>query len=176
MRARGTCKSQSGENVSRWIWPSTADLGLRVMAPNLEVLFQEAALGILEAMSPTVPEAFRITTGEWHASLLDREGATDDDVLLLSWLDEVLFQAQHEHRWLVDVSVVLQQDSLGRHVRAIVSHTDGRVIERSVEVKAISSHGLLVREVQEHRTIVGINGVVPDLQGPAWYADILLDV
>lgn len=149
---------------------------MRVMASSIESVFEEAALGMLEAMTPSMPEAVHVSTGEWWVHLHEQDGDTGNDVLLLAWLDEVLFRAQHEHAWLIDVSVSLHTDEHGRYVRAAVSHVNGRTIQRSVEIKAVTSHSMMLHFVERGAHLPGIEGAVPDLIGPAWYADVLLDV
>jgi len=146
------------------------------MAPSIEGVFEEAALGLLEAMTPSMPEDVVVGTGEWRVHLHERDGDTSNDVLLLAWLDEVLFRAQHDHRWLIEVSLSLHTDEHGRSVRAAVSYVDGRTIRRSVEIKAVTSHSMMLNFVEPGEHMPGIEGAVPELIGPAWCADVLLDV
>lgn len=149
---------------------------MRVMAPRLEGVFEEAALGLLESMTPAMPEAVHVSTGEWQVRLNDHDGETGNDVLLLAWLDEVLFRAQHEHKWLIDVSLGLHSDEHSRSVRAAVRYVNGRSIQRSVEIKAVTSHSMMLQFVKPGERLLGIEGTVPELIGPAWCADVLLDV
>lgn len=162
--------------MSRWTWPTTADLGIRAMSSTLEGLFVESALGVLEAMQPDLPESLHVKSGEWEISLHRVDGDVSNAVLLLAWLDEILFRAQHAGEWLLDAAVQIADDVDKRRVRASVHWTDGASIDRGVEVKAISSHGLCVEFVQPDAVLPGILDHVPELVGPAWYADTILDV
>ena len=46
----------------------------------------------------------------------------------------------------------------------------------AVEVKAVSSHGLTLSSLGAGEVLPGRGEGMPALQGPAWYADVLLDV
>jgi SHS2 domain-containing protein len=116
----------------------TADVGMRVSAPDLPGLFAEAAKGLLSLLVEDV----------------DSVAATDEKVirleepsleyLLFDWLRELLY-LYDAHHFLVcacKVSIetgILQAKIYGEScdpVRHCLAH----------EVKAITSHGLVVRE------------------------------
>ena len=162
--------------MSHWIWPTTADLGLRAMAPSVERVFAEAALGVLAAMDPQGTNTSRVQHGEWTAMLNANEGRTDLDLLLLAWLDEVLYQAQTKSRWMLSADVHITQDEQGARLRAMVAYVSANDMVRGVEVKAVSSHELTLQALQAGETLPGRDEKMPSLVGPAWYADVLLDV
>jgi len=58
----------------------------------------------------------------------------------------------------------------------MVAFVSANEMVRGVEVKAISSHGLTLQAVQAGATLPGKGEDMPSLVGPAWYADVLLDV
>src|SRR5207237_9266605 len=70
----------------------TADLGLRVRAPDLNTLFAEAA----EALSATIVED--VNTIEPRESLAVRVAGTDRAYLLFDWLRELLYRFDAERR------------------------------------------------------------------------------
>ena len=162
--------------MSHWIWPTTADLGLRAMAPSVERVFAEAALGVLAAMDAQGTNTSRVQHGEWTAMLNANEGRTDLDLLLLAWLDEVLYQAQTKSRWMLSADVHITQDQQGVRLRAMVAYVSADDMVRGVEVKAVSSHELTLQALQAGETLPGRDEKMPSLVGPAWYADVLLDV
>lgn len=162
--------------MSHWIWPTTADLGLRAMAPTKERVFAEAGLGLLGAMDVTGAPTSRLMHGEWNAVLEVAGGRVDDDVLLLAWLDEVLYQAQTQGRWMLSAEIQLTRDADHAGVHAMVTYVAADELERGVEVKAVSSHGLMLSSLAEGEVLPGRGEGMPALQGPAWYADVLLDV
>tara|TARA_Y100000766_G_C18690996_1_gene499478 strand:+ start:243 stop:683 length:441 start_codon:yes stop_codon:yes gene_type:complete len=146
------------------------------MAPTVERVFAEAALGVLAAMDPQETNPSRVQHGEWAAMLNANEGRTDLDLLLLAWLDEVLYQAQTKSRWMLSADVHITQDEQGARLRAMVAYVSANDMVRGVEVKAVSSHELTLQALQAGETLPGRDEKMPSLVGPAWYADVLLDV
>ncbi|DAC08506.1 MAG TPA: hypothetical protein D7I09_07700 [Candidatus Poseidoniales archaeon] len=162
--------------MSHWIWPTTADLGLRAMAPNVERLFADAGLGLLAAMDVQGTTSSKVQHGQWNVNLDAVAGRVDLDVLLLAWLDEVLYQAQAKSRWMLSAEVKITQQDDHSSVSAMVSYVDGGGMNRGVEVKAVSSHGLVLKHLDAGESLPGRGDAMPTLVGPAWYADVLLDV
>ena len=58
----------------------------------------------------------------------------------------------------------------------MVTYVAADELERGVEVKAVSSHGLTLSSLEVGEVLPGRGEGMPALQGPAWYADVLLDV
>ena len=114
--------------------------------------------------------------GEWNAVLETKGGRVDDDVLLLAWLDEVLYQAQTQGRWMLSAEIQLTRDTEHAGVHAMVTYVAADELQRGVEVKAVSSHGLTLSSLEAGEVLPGRGEGMPALQGPAWYADVLLDV
>jgi SHS2 domain-containing protein len=50
------------------------------------------------------------------------------------------------------------------------------VIEREIEIKAVTTHGLVVSEVKDGETVVSSWEDVPEFTGPGWYADVVFDI
>ena len=48
-------------------------------------------------------------------------------------------------------------------------------MELEIEVKAVTLHDLLVREVNAEEIVDGIDGV-PSFEGPGWMAQVVLDI
>ena len=47
---------------------------------------------------------------------------------------------------------------------------------KEIEVKAITMHELVLREVQEERLFLENTPGVPDFEGPGWMSQIILDI
>lgn len=129
----------------------TADLGLRVRAPDLNTLFAEAAAALFSAI---IEDLGTVEPHERH----DIQLAGDDRAFLLfDWLNELLFRFDSEH-WLFSRFEVRVHDTglsgtawgekLDR-VRHVLSH----------EVKAITYHGLRVEPTDE-----------------GWLAEVIVDI
>ena len=114
----------------------TADLGLRVRAPDLDTLFAEAA----EALFAAVVEDLGTVEPRQR---LDVEVAGDDRVyLLFDWLRELLYHFDAEHLLLSRFAARVGEAGL-------TGSAWGEPLDRarhalSHEVKAITYHGLRV--------------------------------
>jgi SHS2 domain-containing protein len=129
----------------------TADLGLRIRAKDLDLLFTEAAealFAVLVEDLKTVEPAVRID--------VELTG-TDRELLLFDWLKELLYRLDAEHM-------------LFSHFEAKVTPTGltavawGEKLDRARhelghEVKAITYHGLKVEETRD-----------------GWLAEVIVDI
>lgn len=134
------------------LFEHTADLGLRVRAPDLDGLFVEAGRGfasvIIENAQAVRPA--QAVTIDLHASDL-----TD---LFFDWLNELLYLFDAKHLLLVDFEV---QVGDGRFLtaRARGETYDGRRHRLDHEIKAITYHQLSVRQVDD-----------------SWEAEVIVDI
>ena len=91
---------------------------------------------------------------------------------LVRWLEEVLYRGYGEGQWLVDLSISTSNEYISGHV----SWVDSDSVEREIEVKAITMHELILKEISEGETIRGIIPEVPDFEGPGWISQVILDI
>jgi len=164
--------------MSAWLWPTTADVGMRVFAKSFPALLEEAATGmqsyLLSEASARQLNGFVRKTGEWRVSSEHRP--EDEEFLLLAWLDEILYRAEVHGQWYVEGQVaVLKQDSRWTAV-AQVSYISTERVEREIEIKAVTTHQLVVDEVAAGETLMSSWGDVPSFEGPGWYADVVFDI
>jgi SHS2 domain-containing protein len=114
----------------------TADLGLRVRAPDLDTLFAEAG----EALFAAVVED--LATVRPLQSLLVDLAADDREYLLFDWLKELLYRFDAEHWLFSRFDVRVQENRLKATAWGEPLDRDRHVL--SHEVKAITYHGLKV--------------------------------
>ena len=122
----------------------TADVGLRVTAPDLPGLFAEAARGLLSLLVEDMGVV------EPSAELRIRLEEKDLAYLLFDWLRELLYLYDARH-FLVGVCEVKIENGV---LQATI-HGEACDIARHClahEVKAITSHGLFVRQEGEGYT------------------------
>ena len=50
------------------------------------------------------------------------------------------------------------------------------MVEREIEVKAITMHELILEEIPEGITVSGKLPEVPDFEGPGWTSQVILDI
>ena len=132
----------------------TADLGYDIVASTRAEIYAEAARAFVQSV--TDPEQVRSVTRDEV-----RVEAADDELLLVEWLDELLYRFDTQG-WLpaeVDVDV---ED--GNAVVVLVARMSGEPFDPSrhelrVPIKAVTLHGLAVRH-----------------DGAVWRARIIFDI
>jgi SHS2 domain-containing protein len=132
------------------VFEHTADLGLRIRAPDLETLFAEAGKGLsslivdLAAVRPKQEKTFRIPGREL-------------DYLFFDWLNELLFSFEKDRLLFCEFAV--QRDAEGVSATARGEPLDVARHELDHEVKAITYHGLKVEQ-----------------QSDGWLAEVIVDI
>jgi len=165
--------------MSAWPRPSTADVGLRVYASSFERLLTEAAIGMLDLISSPsgAQQTHELQRHSATWSIESPSGVDDRDMLLVTWLDEVLYRLEIHQEWLVEAMVMVRGSS-GEPPRleAQVSWVYGDDIERELEIKAVTTHDLAVEFVKAGKTAASPWPSVPSMEGPGWSADVLFDI
>jgi SHS2 domain-containing protein len=164
--------------MSSWLWPTTADVGMRVFGRDFANLLLEAAHGVqgylVSDASAKKLNSHTRHTGEW--TVMSEHNKHDPAFLFLAWLDEVLYRAEVHNQWFVDGAVRVVTTEEGLEARIHVEWLAASQIEREIEIKAVTTHNLVVREVREHEVIESNWVEVPAFQGPGWYADVVFDI
>jgi SHS2 domain-containing protein len=143
--------SQSAGFAMYETFEHTADLGLRVRAPNPPELFAEAGRGLFSLIVTNLDD---VRPAEQVA--VEIEG-TQLDYLLFDWLNELLFLFECRHLLLSQFDVRI--DAAGLKATARGETADPARHELDHEVKAITYHGLKVAQED--------NG---------WLAEIIVDI
>ncbi len=129
----------------------TADLGLRVVAPDVNALFAEAGAALFSALVDDVQTIRPVQSVELHLA------GDDLALLLIDWMRELLFHFDHEHLLLGKFQVQVGADGLA--ATAWGEPFDPSRHALSHEVKAITYHGLRVEAVPE-----------------GWLAEVIVDI
>ncbi len=129
----------------------TADLGLRVRAPDLDTLFAEAGRALFSA----VVEDLSTVRPERRVEV--RLAGEEREYLLFDWLKELLYHFDAEHLLLGRFEAHVGPDGL-------TGAAWGEPLDRSRhdlehEVKAITYHGLRVEP-----------------EGDGWLAEVIVDI
>ena len=157
--------------MSWWIFPTTADVGIRSFSNTLESIIRETTLGIQEyQLLVPINELNSLVrqTSAWAVPIADN----DLERGLVRWLEEVLYRGYGEGQWLIDVSISVSDDYISGHV----SWIDSDLVEREIEVKAITMHELILEEIPEGITVNGKLPEVPNFEGPGWTSQVILDI
>jgi SHS2 domain-containing protein len=133
------------------VFETTADKGIRAWAPDLPGVFRAAALGLWSLM--VAPEA--VSAAE--AFPVDVEGP-DREILLVGWLNELLYLHEVESFAGADVTIrVLTDSRLLAEVRG--ERFDPARHQIVGHVKAVTYHGLRIQhgpEGWEARVVVDV--------------------
>ncbi len=156
--------------MSWWEFPTTADFGVCAFAPSPERLFEEITLGmqhLLISESSRRYQGLTRHTGTWR--ILTR-GSLDNT--LVAWLEEVLYKCEVEGLWLVTLQVQFDEDE----VNAQISYVLEEEVQRQVEIKAVTRHALLFRELTSGEEFTCDSPDVPVMSGPGWVAQVIFDI
>jgi SHS2 domain-containing protein len=119
----------------------TADLGLRVRAPDLDTLFAEAAAALFSVIVADLGSVKPTVQREVHLPADDRE------LLLFDWLKALLYWFDSEHLLFGKFEVKLTEAGLTG--TAWGELLDRRRHQLEHEVKAITYHGLCVEQTAD---------------------------
>ena len=157
--------------MSWWIMPTTADIGFRVFSDSPTGILRESALALqgiqLSDRGMEYLDGHIRHVAEWSIPF----GSSDIERTLVRWLEEVLFNSYVEDKWLVESEFSLDEE----YLRAQVLWVDSRDVELEIEVKAVTLHDLIVRQVGVGEMVDGVEGV-PSFEGPGWMAQVVLDI
>jgi SHS2 domain-containing protein len=129
----------------------TADLGLRIRAADLDMLFAEAGQALFSVLVEdlgTVRPAQAVPV---------RIAGDERDLLLFDWLKELLYRFDAEHLLFSRFEVQVQSDGLSAAAWGEPLDRGRHVLDH--EVKAITYHGLRVEPVAD-----------------GWEAEVIVDI
>jgi SHS2 domain-containing protein len=166
--------------MSYWPRPTTADIGLRAFSNSPHNLMVEATLGMQnilmsEDSQNKINEYIR-NNSQWSISIESDEDELCYDLLLINWLDEVLYRCEIHQQWLVDCQILIEYSNGKLNLQAHVSWIDSKLVTREIEIKAVTSHQLLFEKVLSQQEITSEWLEVPSFQGPGWYCDVIFDI
>jgi SHS2 domain-containing protein len=130
----------------------TADLGLRIRAPDLNSLFAEAGRALTAAI---VDDVESIEPRQEVALVI---AGQDLEFLLLDWLSALLMKFEVERLLFSEFKVAIDGGVVTGYLQG--EPFDAERHRLSHEVKAITYHGLFVEEVKEGE----------------WLAEIIVDI
>jgi SHS2 domain-containing protein len=133
------------------VFDHTADLGLRIRAPDLNSLFAEGGRALYSVIVSN-PEAI-----EHREAVLIAVAGTNHEYLFVDWIDELLFLFESKRFLVREFDVALDSQGLSATLRGEPCDLDRHVLAH--EVKAVTYHGLRVEETQD-----------------GWLAEVILDI
>tara|TARA_Y100000589_G_scaffold262018_1_gene252269 strand:- start:531 stop:1001 length:471 start_codon:yes stop_codon:yes gene_type:complete len=156
--------------MSWWLWPTTADVGIRAFSSSPSLLIDELIHGMQNIVLSDSDKIFDDNTiiGEIEWNLpVDRSL----DRLAVRILEEVLYLSEVHNKWIINSKTMM----LENNVHIVFTYVNTNNIERDIEVKAVTRHSLEFREILEDESIDSIDGV-PEMVGPGWFSSIIFDL
>jgi SHS2 domain-containing protein len=133
------------------IFPHTADLGLRVKAPDVNTLFAEAGQGFFSVIVANLPDVRPQTAVKFNIR------GSDLAYLFFDWLNELMFAFESRRLLLCEFDVAVGDDGLRATAKG--ETVDESRHQMDHEIKAITYHGLKVQEIDD-----------------GWLAEVILDI
>ena len=156
--------------MSWWILPTTADIGLRAFGDDAVAAMKETALGMQDIQ---MTEGCSTKDLPHNESLWKIERISQDyGRTLVRWLEEVLYRAQAEGEWLCDAEIKILDDS----IEAEITWADSDLVQREVEIKAVTMHEVALVEIGPGEVIAGVEPDIPSFEGPGWMAQVVFDI
>jgi len=158
--------------MSWWVLPTTADIGIRAFSADAAGALSEVALGLQSVQLPSdtkdgMPEV------DVHVEVWEVEVTNGDlERGLVRWLEEVLYRGHEEGQWLVHSKIIIERDK----IRADVNWIDSSAVKLGLEVKAVTLHELVLKEIGAGELVIGFNPDIPSFEGPGWMAQVILDI
>jgi SHS2 domain-containing protein len=132
----------------------TADIGLRVWGDNLTDLLQTAAQGLFDYIVANRGEVRPVISED---VVID---SNNPEYLLVDWLAELIFHVETRHRLYCRFDVTVSQDERSLKATIAGEEIDATRHELDHEVKAVTRHGLIVRQEPDR----------------SWFAELILDI
>ena len=158
--------------MSWWILPTTADIGIRAFSSTAVGAITECVLGLqsiqLEDKNPESLNHLTRFNGVWAVVINNN----DLERGLVKFLEEILYRGSVEDQWLVDLAVKIDEKSISAHVSWVKSD----FVVREIEIKAVTLHELVFREIKMGEIVTGVEPNIPIFEGPGWMAQVVLDI
>ena len=96
----------------------------------------------------------------------------DVEILVVKWLDEVLYRAEVHNEYLVDCQPMIRDGIIESQV-SFVSKDD---VNYEIEIKAVTTHEFAFRYVSDGETVSSEWEEIPSFNGPGWIGDVVFDI
>lgn len=155
--------------MSFWIRPTTADIGIRAFGRNQNDLLREMTLGMQSILLDDDNDLNSLTrkAARWEVM---HDG--DVEILVVKWLDEVLYRAEVNNEYLVDCQPMIRDGIIESQV-SFVSKDD---VNYEIEIKAVTTHEFAFRYVSDGETVSSEWEEIPSFNGPGWIGDVVFDI
>lgn len=165
--------------MSYWPFGTEADIGQRVYGNSIDQIFRDHHAGMMSILvdkhikSKEIDETF---SSEFSISMPKNESGENYDLLLVMFLEEVLFKLEVDDQWIYDVKLRIREVDEFVICEGIFYYIPKDLASIEVEIKAITSHMLNITEVMENEEIIPEMPDIPIFTGPGYYSDVVFDI
>ena len=164
--------------MSFWTLSTKADIGICGFANSLPNLFNELSLGMMNLLIPDHEvknlNKYPRFTAVWRVEI---ESLHEDyESLILIWLEEVLYKLEIENKFLVDGQYMIREFDQKLICEVQVSFIDANLVGLNLEIKAVTSHELIIKKLFEGEVYLSIDETIPEFVGPAWIGNVIFDI
>ena len=165
--------------MSYWPFGTEADIGLRVYGSSINSIFTDNHAGMMNIIAEDnlltreIQETF---SNEFSISLPIEESGENNDMLLVAFLEEILYRLEVNDQWVYDARVRVTKNQTDAVCQGILYFIPKEFVNIELEIKAITTHLLHISKV-EHNQVVSSDDIdVPEFRGPGYYSDLVFDI
>lgn len=165
--------------MSYWPFGTEADVGLRVFGSSINSVFRDNQAGmmsILAAEGPQTRDIEQTYSTEFSLSLPFGESGHNFDLLLVAFLEEILYRLEIRDQWVYDSRVKVSKKPTEVVCEGILYYIPKEAVNIELEIKAITTHLLHITEIEDNQAIGSDYDEVPEFRGPGFYSDIIFDI
>ena len=164
--------------MSFWTLSTKADIGICGFANSLPNLFNELSRGMMNLLiaedTARNLNKFQRHTAVWRVEI--ETSYQDYDSLILVWLEEILYKLEIYNKFYVDGQYMIRESESKLICEVQVSYIDANLVDRNLEIKAVTSHESLIKKLNQGDTFYPSDNTLPELVGPAWVGNVIFDI
>jgi len=164
--------------MSFWTLSTKADIGICGFANSLPNLFNELSCGMMNLLIAEdiarKLNKFQRHTAVWRVEI--ETSHQDYESLILVWLEEILYKLEIDNRFYVDGQYMIRENKPKLICEVQVSYIDANLVDRNLEIKAVTSHESLIKELNPGEIYYPSDKTIPELVGPAWVGNVIFDI
>ena len=165
--------------MSYWPFGTEADIGLRVFGSSINSIFRDNHAGMMSIIAADdllATEIKQTYSNEFSISLPISESGENFDMLLVSFLEEILYRLEVNEQWVYDARIKVTQNETDAVCQGILYYIPKELVNVELEIKAVTTHLLHITEVEADQVVSSDNTDVPDFRGPGYYSDLVFDI
>ena len=165
--------------MSYWPFGTEADIGLRVFGSSINSIFRDSHAGmmnIIAADNLLTTEVQQTYSNEFSLSLPIDESGENFDMLLVAFLEEILYRLEVNDQWVYDSRIKVTKNQGEAICRGILYFIPKELVNVELEIKAITTHLLHITKVDIDQVVSSNNTDIPEFRGPGYYSDLIFDI